>query len=124
MIREFRIKILAFEYNEQIHGKREKCIQFQLQKLFARLQLKFLQTEKTDGLTNSFNWGYTELSEQHDIQELCRILFDILNDKSDWINELFGGLLSSVVECSECKNKSERVDSFLDIPLPVISECT
>ena len=40
MTPEFRSHILSWKYEEVLHGKKEDSIPFQLQKLFARLQLK------------------------------------------------------------------------------------
>ena len=36
---------------------------------------------KTTALTASFGWDHSEIWQQHDVQELCRILFDALQVK-------------------------------------------
>jgi hypothetical protein len=53
MTPEFRMNIFKWEYNEKLHGRKDDCILFQLQKLFARMQLKFFQEEETKDLTKS-----------------------------------------------------------------------
>ena len=40
MTPEFRSSVLKFNYNYDKYGPKKDCIHFQLQKLFARLQLK------------------------------------------------------------------------------------
>jgi len=49
-----------------------------LQKLFAELRMINLRSTSTLPLTQAFHWYNNEESEQHDVQELNRILFDIL----------------------------------------------
>jgi ubiquitin carboxyl-terminal hydrolase 47 len=123
MTKEFRENILALEYNSNFHGKIEDCIPFQLQKLFARLQLKFRESESTEDLTKSFDWGYSQLVEQHDIQELCIVLFEAITNslqtEENFINEYFFGLSISVVKCLECSYESTKTNKFLDISLAI-----
>ena len=53
MTLEFRKNLLNWKYNLESHGAIEDCIPFQLQKLFARLQLKLRESESTKSLTKS-----------------------------------------------------------------------
>ena len=53
MTSDFRIKILKWEYNPYSHGPKQDSIPYQLKKLFAKLQLKGLASEKTTDLTKS-----------------------------------------------------------------------
>jgi ubiquitin carboxyl-terminal hydrolase 47 len=124
MTPEFRTNILTWKYIEGLHSKREDCIPFQLQKLFARMQLRLRESETTEDLTKSFQWGHQQLLEQHDIQELCRVLFEAIETslsemEENFINHLYQGCSSSVVKCLECNYESEKKDYFLDISLPV-----
>ena len=57
-----------FRYNENEHAKQEDCIPFQLQKLFASLQMKYSGSTSTKPLTKSFQWTDSTSFEQHDIQ--------------------------------------------------------
>lgn len=127
MTPEFRKHILSWKFDENIHDRREDCIPFQLQKLFARMQLKFRDSEMTEDLTKSFQWGYHQLLEQHDIQELCRVLFEAIDSslyehENNFLNQLYQGNSTSVVKCLECKSESVNKDNFMDISLPVRNE--
>lgn len=54
---------------------RERVIPIQLQRLFARLLLLDASAVGTDELRASFGWTNNEERDQHDVQELNRILF-------------------------------------------------
>lgn len=62
-----------------------------------------MQTSKqpsvhTTELTRSFGWDSSEAWQQHDIQELCRVMFDALEhefkgtENSDLIERMYGGV--------------------------------
>ncbi|CAH1708005.1 unnamed protein product [Chironomus riparius] len=113
-------------YNWEFDGTGEsKSIPFQLQKLFANLQTSNKVAVETTDLTKSFGWDSTEAWHQHDIQELCRVMFDALEQKfkntkqADLINNLYEGKMIDYVKCLECETEKSREDTFLDIPLPV-----
>lgn len=113
-------------YNWEFDGNGEsKSIPFQLQKLFVNLQTSNKPSVETTDLTKSFGWDSTEAWQQHDIQELCRVMFDALEQKfkntkqSDLINVLYEGKMIDYVKCLECETEKSREDTFLDIPLPV-----
>ena len=55
-------------FDEKIHGKPGDCIPLQLQKLFAKLQLKDNIYVDTKELTKSFQWEQHQSFEQQDIQ--------------------------------------------------------
>ena len=52
-----------------------RVIPLQLQRLFARLLMLNVAAVSTADLTSSFGWNNHEERDQHDIQELNRILF-------------------------------------------------
>jgi len=113
-------------YNWEFDGTGEvKSIPFQLQKLFINLQTSEKSAVETTDLTKSFGWDSTEAWQQHDIQELCRVMFDALEQKfknteqADLINRLYEGRMTDYVKCLECETEKSREDKFLDIPLPV-----
>lgn len=65
-----------------------------------------------------------EVTVQHDIQELCRVLFDAIEaslsiEEENFINDLFEGESIHIVKCLVCKNESIRSDKFLDLSLPI-----
>lgn len=113
-------------YNWEFDGSGEsKSIPFQLQKLFVNLQTSNKSAVETTDLTKSFGWDSTEAWQQHDIQELCRVMFDALEQKfkntkqADLINCLYEGKMIDYVKCLDCETEKNREDTFLDIPLPV-----
>ncbi|XP_055620915.1 ubiquitin carboxyl-terminal hydrolase 47 [Toxorhynchites rutilus septentrionalis] len=113
-------------YNWEFDGKDEaKSIPYQLQKLFVNLQTSPKSAVETTDLTRSFGWDSAEGWQQHDIQELCRVMFDALEQKfkntkqADLINRLYEGKMIDYVKCLECNTEKKREDKFLDIPLPV-----
>jgi len=53
MTPEFRLNLFNWEYSKENHSELIDCIPFQLQKLFARMQLKFKKTEDTKNITKS-----------------------------------------------------------------------
>ena len=122
MTPKFRYNVLKFNYEYNKYGPKDDCIPYQLQKLFARLQLKLRPAEETIKLTNSFGWTSAQVSEQNDIQELCHVLFDALsyadiNEK--YINDLFQSILSTNIKCKECGNISSHDEIYIDISLPI-----
>ncbi|XP_050073446.1 ubiquitin carboxyl-terminal hydrolase 47 [Anopheles maculipalpis] len=113
-------------YNWEFDGEDEaKSIPYQLQKLFVNLQTSPKSAVETTDLTRSFGWDSAEGWQQHDIQELCRVMFDALEHKfkrteqADLINRLYQGHMIDYVKCLECNTEKQREDKFLDIPLPV-----
>ncbi|XP_055606489.1 ubiquitin carboxyl-terminal hydrolase 47 isoform X2 [Uranotaenia lowii] len=113
-------------YNWEFDGKDEnKSIPYQLQKLFVNLQTAPKSAVETTDLTRSFGWDSADGWQQHDIQELCRVMFDALEKKfkntkqADLINRLYEGKMIDYVKCLECRTEKKREDKFLDIPLPV-----
>jgi len=69
-------------------------------------------------LTKSFGWTDSEAFIQHDVQELCRVLFDALEkawqgtDQANLINELYQGEMKDYVKCQSCGWESARTDKY------------
>jgi ubiquitin C-terminal hydrolase len=76
---EIREMVYKWKYNPEVDPSAELCIPLQLQKLFARLQLSKERAVTTKHLTASFGWNRNQAFVQHDVQELCRVLFDALD---------------------------------------------
>ncbi|XP_067211967.1 ubiquitin carboxyl-terminal hydrolase 47 isoform X3 [Linepithema humile] len=125
MTPEFRNALYNWEYVDGSEKDEALSIPYQLQKLFLNLQTSTKSAVETTSLTKSFGWDSTEAWQQHDIQELCRVMFDALEQKfknteqSDLINRLYEGKMIDYVKCLECGTEKSREDTFLDIPLPV-----
>ncbi|TPP64996.1 Ubiquitin carboxyl-terminal hydrolase 47, partial [Fasciola gigantica] len=102
----------------------------------------------TLGLTTSFGWQATEVFQQQDIHELCRVMFDALekkmglnttaspvprrdsqgdyvvvdrvdNTQRHFINRLYQGQRSDRVRCCVCQSMSNKRATFLDIQVPL-----
>jgi len=56
MTPEVRGHIFSYEYNPQMHGSKDYCIPYQLQKLFSNLQISRSPFASTTSLTKSFHW--------------------------------------------------------------------
>eukprot|EP01116_Phalansterium_solitarium_P003277 TRINITY_DN1407_c0_g1_i3.p1 TRINITY_DN1407_c0_g1~~TRINITY_DN1407_c0_g1_i3.p1 ORF type:complete len:267 (-),score=57.53 TRINITY_DN1407_c0_g1_i3:1098-1898(-) len=110
-----------------------KNVALQLQKLFVQMQTTNpaeLRAVSTEALTRSFGWDHGERFEQHDVQELFKLLFDCLEERfratefKDIIKELYEGTVQDFVICSECRSESVRPDKFQDISLNVADAAT
>eukprot|EP00742_Colponemidia_sp_Colp-10_P008382 GILJ01009078.1.p1 GENE.GILJ01009078.1~~GILJ01009078.1.p1 ORF type:complete len:1079 (-),score=209.65 GILJ01009078.1:147-3383(-) len=95
------------------------------QNLFVNLQLLDQDSVGTLELTSTFGWTGTQASEQHDVQELNRLLFDVLEraligtSSDGLIQRLYRGSFVNQVICCSCNRVSERVEPFGDICLQV-----
>ncbi|GAB1603571.1 ubiquitin carboxyl-terminal hydrolase 40-like [Argonauta hians] len=129
---EFRESLFSLSENEL--GKlsdrhkpdaKVRVIPLQLQRLFTQLLFADLRSISTVELTESFGWTNNEELQQHDVQELNRILFSAIEDSlvgtsgQNLINKLYHGQVVNQIICSECGNVSERQEDFVDIPLTV-----
>ncbi|CAG2200845.1 USP47 [Mytilus edulis] len=130
MTPEFRNALYRWEFDGS-EDEAFKSIPYQscafgtLQKLFLQLQTSKKRAVETTELTRSFGWDSSEVWQQHDVQELCRVMFDALEskwrntDQANLINHLYQGKMKDYVKCLECNNESARVDAYLDIPLVI-----
>jgi ubiquitin carboxyl-terminal hydrolase 47 len=121
MTPEFRNAIYRWESGNQ--EDEDRSIPYQLQRLFLNLQTSNKRAVETTDITKSFGWDSSESWQQHDVQELYRVMFDALEkkwkntDQADVINRLYQGKMKDYVKCLECKSESARLDTYLDIPL-------
>uniref|UniRef100_A0A665TIG7 USP domain-containing protein n=1 Tax=Echeneis naucrates TaxID=173247 RepID=A0A665TIG7_ECHNA len=106
-------------------GAKVRVIPLELQRLFARLLLVDQQSASTADLTDSFGWNSSEGTNQHDVQELNRILFSALEHSlvgttgSTFIHRLYHGTIVNSIDCKECGNVSQRQEDFLDLTVCV-----
>lgn len=121
---EFRNALYACDFSAEENPT--KSIPCQLQRLFLRLQCYPGTAAQTISLTRSFGWDSHEAWQQHDVQELCRVMFDALEgalkksgQQADLIERLYQGTLKDYVKCQECSNESARQDFYQDIALVV-----
>ncbi|XP_037342599.2 ubiquitin carboxyl-terminal hydrolase 40 [Pungitius pungitius] len=106
-------------------GAKVRVIPLELQKLFASLLLVDQQSASTANLTSSFGWNSGEGTNQHDVQELNRILFSALDHSlvgttgSTFIHQLYHGTIVNSIVCKDCGNISQRQEDFLDLTVCV-----
>ncbi|XP_026161733.1 ubiquitin carboxyl-terminal hydrolase 40 isoform X2 [Mastacembelus armatus] len=106
-------------------GAKVRVIPLELQRLFASLLLVDQQSASTADLTESFGWNSSEGTNQHDVQELNRILFSALEHSlvgtasSTFIQRLYHGTIVNSIVCKECGNVSQRQEDFLDLTVCV-----
>ncbi len=120
MTPEFRNGIYRWKSTETFEDETsKKNIPLQLQRLFLNLQTSNKKSIQTHGLTKSFGWNSEDAFQQHDVQELSRVMFDALETRfkntlqKNLINELYQGKIKDYVKCLECETESARVDVYL-----------
>ena len=123
MTPEFRRLVYLWQYAADKDGVEDECVPLQLQVLFGQLQLASARAVSTRALTASFGWSGSDAFQQHDVQELARVLFDALEKalagtrNSALINNLFRGVLRDYLQCNECRTERARDDAILDLSL-------
>jgi len=128
MTPEFRRRLYQWRYDNSKHLSKTDSIPYQLQLLFAKLQMRESPYCDTSGLTKSFQWDIRDSFQQHDVQEFCRVLFDAIEesvkgtDQEKMITELYEGDYLDFVRCLECGCESSRQDKFMDLALTVKSD--
>lgn len=95
-------------------GTKQRIILIELQRLFSQLLLLNQDACSTNKLTDSFGWTNSEELQQHDVQELNRILFSAIEQslvntrQAKLIQELYKGVFVNKIKCLECLNIVER----------------
>ncbi|KAK7478950.1 hypothetical protein BaRGS_00029817 [Batillaria attramentaria] len=111
--------------DKEKQGAKVRIIPLQLQRLFLKLLLSNRQSVSTAELTESFGWTNNEEFQQHDVQELNRILFSAIEDSlvgtpgQDLIRQLYHGSIVNQIKCLKCGRISEREEDFLDLTVTV-----
>lgn len=102
----------------------ESSIAIAMQQLFWKLQYS-PRTVGTKALTKSFGWSDADAFDQHDVQELNRILCERLEEKmkgssvEKQLQYLFGGHTYNYVRCMHVDFESTREETFMDLQLDV-----
>ena len=115
-------------YDPLINGEKQDSILYQLQKIFACLQIGKQPYATTSDLTKSFQWNESESYQQQDVQEFMRVLFDAV-EQSFEINSIFGvienlymGEYESYIKCHACNYQSKNNAKFCDLQLAIKNE--
>eukprot|EP01043_Picozoa_sp_COSAG02_P092981 COSAG02_NODE_29535_length_567_cov_1.254274_1_plen_149_part_01 len=103
MTPEFTRELFRWKLDGQPSAEaRTRSIPYQLQMLFARLLTSESRAISTVDLTKSFRWDSDQAFVQHDVQELCRLLFDALEEAFAGtvdVTRLFRGQLIDHLAC-------------------------
>jgi ubiquitin carboxyl-terminal hydrolase 7 len=129
-LRSFRKSVYAIPTKEG--DLPESCIPLALQRLFYNMERspesKHPVAVGTKQLTASFGWTSAESFQQHDVQELSRVLCDTLEEKMKGtvvegaLGKLFQGHIVTTTTCTDVPYSSSRTETFLDLQL-VVSGC-
>ncbi|MEW5319855.1 MAG: hypothetical protein WDW38_010976 [Sanguina aurantia] len=101
-----------------------KSLPLALQSVFYKLQYSKTSVSTKD-LTKSFGWGTYDAFQQHDVQELNRVLCEKLEEKmkgtcvENTVNQLFEGHTFNYLSCINVACESTRKESYLDLQLDV-----
>ena len=98
-------------------SKARLSVPLALQRTFWRMQTSN-DAVKTEQLTRSFGWESHDAFQQHDVQELSRVLLDNLEEKmkgtrsEGLISKLLKGTTSNYIQCVDVDYKSSRTENF------------
>eukprot|EP00941_MAST-03F_sp_MAST-3F-sp1_P001373 g1373.t1 len=101
-----------------------KNVALAIQRVFHDLQIgdRAVSTKK---LTEAFGWTSVDAFEQHDVQEMSRVLCDKLEEKMKGssadgiIQKLFVGKMRNFIKCVSVDYESTRDENFYDVQLDV-----
>lgn len=103
----------------------QRTLVYALQELFAKLNLSDERALSTRALTDSFNWTGADVAVQQDVQELSRVLFNVIEEAlartqyADVISKLYRGTLAYQTICMNCATMYEREEVFCDVMVQV-----
>lgn len=124
---EFRRVLYDYRFSASVHGDATRSIPLQLQRLFAEMQMSAVSAICTKPLTHACGFSARDSSEQHDVQELCRVLFDALGRSAKTlaveIDNLFAGQVVNYIRSREAHggkvHESRRKEQFMDLQVPI-----
>ena len=130
LITDFRHAIYGWKHDAARHGSADESVLVQLQRLFARMEFGSSGAVSTKDLTQSFGWTALDSFSQQDIQELLRVLLDVIETTAEQDESgagakmkkalaIFEGRVSDTIRCADCSNSSAKCDRFLDLELSV-----
>jgi len=124
MTPRLREALFRFRYDENSKEPKERCVPYQLQRLFAHMQLCKMQATDTKGLTDSFGWKAEDVYQQHDVVELATILLSHLEERTKDENLInivkeYKVATADYVKCLTCGYRSERPDVMVAVQLNI-----
>eukprot|EP00004_Rigifila_ramosa_P028768 TRINITY_DN9880_c1_g1_i1.p1 TRINITY_DN9880_c1_g1~~TRINITY_DN9880_c1_g1_i1.p1 ORF type:complete len:1372 (-),score=364.27 TRINITY_DN9880_c1_g1_i1:40-3942(-) len=106
-------------------GSSLRPILVEFQRLFGELALSNKRAASTEQLTRSFGWDSSITSQQHDVQELNRVLFDVLKQSlqgtssETLIDDMYKGTITNYILCKSCGYRRDIREDFFDVSLIV-----
>jgi ubiquitin carboxyl-terminal hydrolase 7 len=127
----FRKAVYAIPTEEVVEGAttgtpvaKGRLVAYALQRLFYEMQTS-KDAVSTRDLTKSFGWNTIDAFYQHDVQELNRVLQDMLEETMKGtavegvIEKLFTGKMKSFIRCKNVDFTSERSEVYYDVGVSV-----
>jgi ubiquitin carboxyl-terminal hydrolase 40 len=103
----------------------QRQVVYALQELFAKLQMSDQRALSTRALTDSFNWTGADVVVQQDVQELNKVMFDVIEQSlastqhASAISRLYRGVQAYQTICMNCASMTEREEVFSDVNVQV-----
>ena len=119
----FRQAVYKWRHDSNIHPPIENSPMYQLQKLFAEMQLSNKAAVSTSGLTKSFGWMDREAFQQQDVQEMKGAILQILETSSPelhhYVNSELTGEYTSYIDFVGTEFHRSQDEPFKDIILTI-----
>ncbi|KAA0163486.1 hypothetical protein FNF31_02880 [Cafeteria roenbergensis] len=125
MTPDFRRSLFEWKFDEAEHGDARRCLAYQLQRLFAQLQLTTRGAVRTSDLTLSFGWTGSQAFVQHDVQECMTHVMDHLSmtavgsSLGHHVMEEQQGRMRRYVLCHGCGHLSASAEVFGSVQVPI-----
>lgn len=125
MTKEFRTFLFSLHCRPDKASKEKDSIPYQLQKLFAKLNIRKNKQISTKELTKSFQWQTEDNFTEHDVSEFGKLLFeavrlsltgDKLNDFEE-IARMFEGHSQQNLKCLNCNYQAPKTEKFTELNL-------
>jgi len=125
MTKEFRAFLFALYCRPDKKSKEEDSIPYQLQKLFAKLNIRRNKQISTKELTKAFQWQAEDNFAEHDVSEFGKLLFEAIRlslagDKLkdfEVIARMFEGDSQHSLKCLNCNYQAIKSEQFIDLNL-------
>jgi ubiquitin C-terminal hydrolase len=115
--------IYDWRYDASLHPPKEKCPMYQLQSLFAEMELSDKCAVSTLGLTNSFGWFDREAFQQQDVQEMKGAILQILETSSEklyqYVSSELTGVYISYINFIGTEYKRQKEEEYKDVQLAI-----
>ena len=123
MTPEFRDHVVAIPFDApQRHSHN---VAYQLQLLFARMISGRSAFLDPSALVASFGLGQDAHRQQHDVQELNRVLLEVLQQfitrrgAPEILREVFEGEFQDYKQCLICRTRTYALNAFQDLSVPI-----